>query len=87
MVNNGTVTALQNGEVIITATCGSYSATCSVSISGIEEPVVPPVDPEEPEGLLPVYDLDGPVTFNGTNYIDTGVAPLATDAPFTILLD
>jgi hypothetical protein len=31
--------------------------------------------------------LDGPVTFNGTNYIDTGVAPLATDAPFTILID
>ncbi len=85
--DEGVVTALQNGEVIITATCGIYNATCSVSISGIEEPVVPPVDPEEPEELLPVYDLDGPVTFNGTNYIDTGIAPLATDAPFTVLLD
>ena len=26
-------------------------------------------------------------TFDGTNYIDTGVAPLATDAPFTIFVD
>jgi hypothetical protein len=58
--------------------------------------VVPPVDPEEPdEPVVPpveddetlVYSLGGPVTFNGTNYIDTGVAPLATDTPFTILLD
>ncbi len=64
--------------------------------------VIPPVEPEEPEtpvepdvpveppitdedGL--VYSLEAPVTFDGTNYIDTGVAPLATDAPFTILVD
>ena len=26
-------------------------------------------------------------TFDGTNYVDTGVAPLATDAPFTVLVD
>jgi hypothetical protein len=57
---------------------------------------VPPVEPEEPDvPVVPpvgddetlVYALGGPVTFNGTNYIDTGVAPLATDAPFTVLLD
>ena len=84
VTNNGVVTALQNGEVIITATCGNITANCSVSISGIEEPVTPPVNPDE---ILPVYDLDGPVTFNGTNYIDTGVAPLSTDEPFTILVD
>ena len=47
-----------------------------------EEPDVPPID----EGSL-VYSLGAPVTFNGTNYIDTGVAPLATDAPFTVLVD
>jgi uncharacterized protein YjdB len=83
-VNAGVVTALQNGEVTITVTCGAYTATCAVAISGIEEPVEPPVDPGE---ILPVYDLDGPVTFDGTNYIDTGVAPLATDTPFTVLID
>ena len=47
-----------------------------------EEPDVPPVD----ENSL-VYSLGEPVTFNGTNYIDTGVAPLATDTPFTVLVD
>ena len=47
-----------------------------------EEPDVPPVD----ENSL-VYSLGAPVTFDGTNYIDTGVAPLATDAPFTVLVD
>ena len=47
-----------------------------------EEPDVPPID----EGGL-VYSLGAPVTFDGTNYIDTGVAPLATDAPFTVLVD
>jgi hypothetical protein len=83
-VNAGVVTALKNGEATITAVCGSFSATCSVNISGIEEPVVPPVNPDE---VLPIYDLDGPVTFDGTNYIDTGVAPLATDTPFTIFVD
>ena len=46
------------------------------------EPDVPPID----EDSL-VYSLEAPVTFDGTNYIDTGVAPLATDAPFTILVD
>ena len=46
------------------------------------EPDVPPID----EGGL-VYSLGAPVTFDGTNYIDTGVAPLATDTPFTVLVD
>ena len=57
---------------------------------------IPPLDPEEPDVPVepPVTDEDGliyalgsPVTFNGTNYIDTGVAPLATDAPFTVFVD
>ena len=65
-------------------------------VSALPGTVVPPVDPEEPdvpveppiadeEGL--VYSLGSPVTFDGTNYIDTGVAPLATDEPFTVLID
>ncbi len=34
-VSEGVVTPVGNGEATITATCGSYSATCSVSVSGI----------------------------------------------------
>lgn len=50
-----------------------------------DEPDVPVVPPTDDERLL--YALEGPTTFDGTNYIDTGVAPLATDTPFTILVD
>ena len=81
-VNNGIVTAIFNGNATITATCGDYSATCSVSVSGIEEPSVP----EEPDETI-LYRLPAVTEFNGTNYIDTGVAPLATDVPFTIFID
>lgn len=35
-VSNGVVTSIENGDAVITATCGGYSATCSVSVSGIE---------------------------------------------------
>ena len=65
-------------------------------VSALPGTVVPPVEPEEPdEPVIPpewdeeglVYSLGGPVTFDGTNYIDTGVAPLATDTPFTVLID
>jgi hypothetical protein len=83
-VNGGVVTAVFNGNAIITVTCGDFSATCSVSISGIEEPVVPD-EPEIDETIL--YSLPEATTFDGTNYIDTGVAPLATDVPFTIFVD
>ena len=34
-VNNGVVTPIKNGNCIITATCGSQSATCSVTITGM----------------------------------------------------
>ena len=36
-VNNGLVTAVTNGQATITATCGSYSDTCSVTVSGMSE--------------------------------------------------
>lgn len=79
-VDKGVVTAVFNGNATITATCGDYSATCSVVISGIEEPSAP-----DDETIL--YSLPAVTEFNGTNYIDTGVAPLATDVPFTIFID
>lgn len=34
-VNNGLVTAKANGSAVITATCGTQSATCNVTVSGI----------------------------------------------------
>lgn len=80
-VNKGVVTAVYNGSTTITATCGDFTVTCSVTISGVEEPTDPPAD----ETLL--YSLPAQTTFDGTNYIDTGVCPLAEDKPFTILID
>ena len=82
IVNDGVVTALFNGEAIITATCGDFSAVCYVSISDIEEPSIP----DEPDETI-LYSLPAVTEFNGTNYIDTGIAPLATDTPFTVFID
>lgn len=38
-VSNGNVTAVGNGNATITVTCGGCSTTCSVSVSGLVEPV------------------------------------------------
>ena len=91
-VDNGVVTTVFNGDAVITATCGDFSATCSVSISGIEEPSIPeepdePDVPVIPEGATIIYSLPAVTEFTGSNYIDTGVAPMATDAPFTVFVD
>jgi hypothetical protein len=59
-------------------------------VNALPGTAVPPVAPEEPpvtDDETLVYSLGGAVTFDGTNYIDTGVAPLATDTPFTVLID
>ena len=77
-VVNGVVTAVSNGNAIISVSCGGYVVECSVEISGIEIPDVS-------ETIL--YSLPMPTTFTGSNYIDTGVSPLATDTPFTIFID
>lgn len=37
IVTDGVVTAVGNGSCVITASCGSYSDTCSIEVSGIEE--------------------------------------------------
>ena len=36
-VNNGVVVPLKNGECIITATCGTQSTTCNVTVTGITQ--------------------------------------------------
>ena len=41
-VYNGIVTPISNGEATVTATCGSYSDTCAVTVSGISESGVNP---------------------------------------------
>lgn len=76
-VDGGVVTAKANGSTTITATCGEYSATCAVNVSGIEEGT--------DETIL--YRLAEPTTFDGTNYIDTGVQLFNEDKPFTVLFD
>lgn len=38
-VSKGTVTAKANGECIVTATCGSYSASCTVTVNNVSESV------------------------------------------------
>lgn len=35
IVNNGLVNAVKNGEAVVTATCGTKSATCNVTVNGI----------------------------------------------------
>ena len=80
-VNNGLVRAVANGEATVTATCGTQSANCSVTVSGIEE------GGGGTDTTL-LYSLPEETVFNGTStYIDTGVALISTDQDFTIALD
>ena len=75
-VNNGLVTAVTNGEATVTATCGTQSANCNVTVTGIDDT----------RGLL--YELPEAKTFNGTSdYIDTGIALCSTDQDYTILCE
>ena len=71
-VANGVVTAVGDGTATITATCGTYSATCSVTVVGVDA----------------VYRLSQPTTFNGTSdYIDTGIKLYDTNKDWTILME
>ena len=60
--NDGVVTSVGDGECTITATCGSYSATCSVTVDLIEAPVG--------------YTLLPSLKVNSAHF-DTGVKPNA----------
>lgn len=75
-VSEGIVTAVGNGDAIITAICGGFSATCAVSISGIIS-----------EEASLVYSLPESTTFDGATYIDTGIQLFDTLKDFTILFD
>lgn len=71
-VKDGLVTAFNTGETTVTATCGTKSATCTVT-SNISN--------------APVYTLPKATTFDGTNYIDTGVQLFDSPKDFTIFVD
>lgn len=80
-VNNGVVTPVTNGSCVITATCGTQTATCNVTVSELSEGGGE-IDAE------PVYSLAETTSFNGTSdYIDTGVQLFDTDKDFTIFID
>ena len=78
IVKQGYVTAVGIGNTTISITCGDYSTTMYVYVSYIHEEV---------NTNEIVYQLPAATTFNGANYIDTGITPLAEDVPFTVFLD
>jgi hypothetical protein len=99
-VVGGVVTAIANGSATITAKCGAYSASCAVSVSGIESGGGESGGGESGGGesgggesgggevdVTPVYSLAEPTTFNGTSdFVDTGVKLYDTEKDWTIIL-
>ena len=82
-VDNGLVTAVANGECTITATCGSYSDTCAVTVSGMSES-----GGDTDIYATAEYAITEPRTFNGTSdYIDTGIKLFDTAKTFTLFID
>ena len=79
IVNKGHITAKAIGNTTVTATCGDITKTLYVYVTYVPEEV------EDDKSII--YQLPVVTTFDGTNYIDTGVAPLAEDKPFTVFID
>lgn len=79
VVNNGHITAKAIGNTTITATCGDITKTLYVYVTYVPEEV------EDTKGII--YQLPAVTTFNGSNYVDTNVAPLAENKPFTVFID
>ena len=77
-VRQGYATAVGIGNTTITITCGDHTATMYVYVTYIHENV----DTQEI-----IYQLPAPTTFNGSNYIDTSISPLAEDTPFTVFIN
>ena len=78
-VTSGEIVAVGNGECEITATCGNYSATCAVSVSGVTS------DEEDDKNLL--YSLSE-TEFDGTQTgIDTGVKLHDVEKDYTVFVD
>lgn len=77
-VVDGLVTAKTNGEAVITVTCGTQSATCNVTVTGLVEESIS-------------YELAEETVFNGTDtFIDTAISLLSgdnVDKDWTMLVD
>lgn len=73
-VNGGIVTAIGNGSANITARCGNYSASCSVTVSGIDKTLL--------------YALDEEVYLDAANdaRINTGATIFDDDKDFTLFI-
>lgn len=65
-VSGGVVTAIANGSAIITAKCGEYSASCSVSVSLAEEPD----EPDEPVTAGLIHSFAG-AKATSTTWVDS----------------
>lgn len=71
-VENGTVTAIKNGNCIVTATCGTKSATCNVTVSNLVN-----------ESTIN-YELAEPLVCDGTStYKDTNIQLLSSNNIYT----
>lgn len=82
-VNNGVVTPITNGSCTITATCGTQTATCNVTVSGMSES-----GGDTDIYATAEYAITEARTFNGTSdYIDTGIKLFDTAKTFTIFVD
>ena len=79
-VDGGVVTPVANGNCTITATCGSQTATCNVTVSGLNEVTE-----------STIYQLPRETVFNGSNiYIETEIALFGDEylnTDWTMLLD
>lgn len=64
-VDNGLVTAVANGEATVTATCGTQTATCAVTVSGMSES----------GGDNGDYTDISYIESTGTQYINTRIVP------------
>ena len=76
---NGLVKAVSNGETVVTATCGTQSATCNVTVSNL--PDISSIN----------YELSEPLVCDGTStYKDTGIQLMSSnniDKDWTMLLE
>ena len=77
-VNKGYITAVGIGNTTVTVTCGDITKIMYVYVTYIHENV----NTQEI-----IYQLPAVTLFNGNNYIDTEITPLAEDKPFTVFVD
>lgn len=82
-VDNGVVTPIKNGSCVVTATCGTKSATCNITVTGIEEQPTP-----TPSELLLKLDSSSltnssttweDLSGNGVNFTLSGGTPSVSD--------